>query len=140
MARPGITLLELTVVLVVLLSLVGITMIGTHAWRRGSDRAGCVMNLRNVQTSVRAYQNTYGYQPGTYPYAQSGTQSIAEHLLDKGYIDTDLYSQIKGSASCPGGGTYSIDREDVFPAPGDLYAHCSLGDERLHAPTDDRGW
>ena len=45
----GMTLLELTVVILVLLSLISILFIGARAWKKGSDRAGCIMQIRNVQ-------------------------------------------------------------------------------------------
>ena len=51
--KSGMTLLELTVVILVLLSLISILFIGARAWKKGSDRAGCIMNIRNVQQAVR---------------------------------------------------------------------------------------
>ena len=57
--RPakGMTLLELTVVILVLLSLMSILFIGARAWKKGSDRAANIMVIRNVQQAVRSYQN-----------------------------------------------------------------------------------
>jgi type II secretory pathway pseudopilin PulG len=49
------TLLELTVVILVLLSLITILFIGAQAWKRGSDRAICIINIQNVQKGVRGY-------------------------------------------------------------------------------------
>ncbi|MGC4017627.1 MAG: prepilin-type N-terminal cleavage/methylation domain-containing protein [Luteolibacter sp.] len=46
--KKGMTLLELTVVILVLLSLISILFIGAKAWKKGSDRAGCIMNIRNL--------------------------------------------------------------------------------------------
>lgn len=57
-ARSGMTLLELTVIILVVLSLIGILMIGVTAWKRGSDRSANILNLRNVQQAVRAHANT----------------------------------------------------------------------------------
>lgn len=128
----GLTLLETTVVLAVLLALVAVTMVGTRAWRLGSDRAACMVTMRNVQASVRAYQNLYGYESGTLPHAEDGTQSIADHLLAKGYITPVIHDQITGTTTCPGGGDYTIAQEDVFPMDGDLYVKCSLGSTRRH--------
>jgi prepilin-type N-terminal cleavage/methylation domain-containing protein len=54
-ARSGMTLIELTVVILVLLSLISILFIGAKAWKVGSDRAANVMNLRNVQQAVRGH-------------------------------------------------------------------------------------
>jgi prepilin-type N-terminal cleavage/methylation domain-containing protein len=54
-AKSGMTLIELTVVILVLLSLISILFIGAKAWKVGSDRAANVMNLRNVQQAVRGH-------------------------------------------------------------------------------------
>lgn len=140
MNRAGVTLIELSIVTVVLLSLAAILMVGANAWRRGSDRAACVINIRNVQTSVRSYQNLYGYNPGTMPYAENGTQSIAEHLHHKGFITNDLHKSIKGYGECPGGGKYHMPRENVFPAVGKLYLNCSLESEQEHLLPGNKQW
>lgn len=58
--KSGMTLLELTVVILVLLSLISILFIGARAWKKGSDRAANVLNLRNVQQAVRGYANMQG--------------------------------------------------------------------------------
>jgi prepilin-type N-terminal cleavage/methylation domain-containing protein len=54
-AKSGMTLLELTVVILVLLSLLSILFVGAKAWKVGSDRAANVMNIRNVQQAVRGH-------------------------------------------------------------------------------------
>ena len=54
-ANSGMTLIELTVVILVLLSLISILFIGAKAWKVGSDRAANIMNLRNVQVAVRGH-------------------------------------------------------------------------------------
>jgi prepilin-type N-terminal cleavage/methylation domain-containing protein len=63
--KRGMTLLELTVVILVLLSLISILAIGTRAWKKGSDRAANILNIRNVQQAVRAHANTYELAVGT---------------------------------------------------------------------------
>jgi prepilin-type N-terminal cleavage/methylation domain-containing protein len=55
--KSGMTLLELTVVILVLLSLISILFVGARAWKKGSDRSANIMNLRNTQQAVRGYQN-----------------------------------------------------------------------------------
>lgn len=55
----GMTLLELTVVILVLLSLISILFIGARAWKKGSDRSANVLNLRNTQQAMRGHQNMY---------------------------------------------------------------------------------
>ena len=58
-SKSGMTLLELTVVILVLLSLISILFIGARAWKKGSDRAGCILNIRNSQQAVRGYLNMH---------------------------------------------------------------------------------
>ncbi|MBK1882603.1 type II secretion system protein [Luteolibacter pohnpeiensis] len=60
----GLTLLELTVVILVLLSLIGILFFGAKAWKRGADRAASILVIRNTQQAVRSYSNMYGVDPG----------------------------------------------------------------------------
>jgi len=56
--KAGMTLLELTVVILVLLSLITILFIGARAWKKGSDRSTNLINLRNTQQAMRGHQNT----------------------------------------------------------------------------------
>lgn len=51
------TLIELTVVILVLLSLIALLFVGTRAWKKGSDRAANIVNIRNAQQAVRSHQN-----------------------------------------------------------------------------------
>lgn len=53
----GMTLLELTVVILVLLSLISILFVGARAWKKGSDRSANILNVRNVQQAVRGHAN-----------------------------------------------------------------------------------
>ncbi|MDB6078359.1 MAG: prepilin-type N-terminal cleavage/methylation protein [Akkermansiaceae bacterium] len=63
-SAKGMTLLELTVVILVLLSLISILFVGARAWKKGSDRAANIMNIRNTQQAMRGYQNMYQKQEG----------------------------------------------------------------------------
>ncbi len=60
-AKSGMTLLELTVVILVLLSLISILFVGARAWKKGSDRSANIMNIRNAQQALRGHQNTRGF-------------------------------------------------------------------------------
>ncbi|RYD73603.1 MAG: prepilin-type N-terminal cleavage/methylation domain-containing protein [Verrucomicrobiaceae bacterium] len=55
--KSGMTLLELTVVILVLLSLISILFVGARAWKKGSDRSANILNLRNAQQAVRGHAN-----------------------------------------------------------------------------------
>ena len=63
-SKSGMTLLELTVVILVLLSLISILFIGARAWKKGSDRAANILNIRNVQQAVRGHANIRGLAEG----------------------------------------------------------------------------
>ena len=54
------TLLELTVVILVLLSLIGLLFAGSRAWKSGADRTACIMHQSNVQKALRGHANLYG--------------------------------------------------------------------------------
>lgn len=124
--KSGMTLLELTVVILVLLSLISILFVGARAWKRGSDRAGCILNIRNMQQAVRSHQNMHSLAEGaTIPYAT---------IVGSGaYVET--------TPDCPGDGDYSVVAGGTFPvtAIGTPVVTCdsSTGD---HAPSSTAGW
>ncbi|MGC4017626.1 MAG: type II secretion system protein [Luteolibacter sp.] len=105
------TLLEMTVVILVLLSLIGILFIGARAWKRGADRAACIVNIRNVQHGVRGYANMYGYNPNT-PVAGLKARVIGPNQ----FVEKD--------PECPSGGLYTFADENTVPDLGVLYAAC----------------
>lgn len=124
--KAGMTLIELTVVILVLLSLISILFVGARAWKRGSDRAGCIMNIRNVQQGMRSFQNMNGHQPGA---TVSGAQS---EIIGTGkFVET--------SPTCPAGGGYTIGGDNL-PAVGTLYMTCSLAGSDNHVPTAYTDW
>jgi type II secretory pathway pseudopilin PulG len=122
----GMTLLELTVVILVLLSLISILFIGARAWKKGSDRAGCIMNIRNVQQAVRSYANMNGHNPGA---------TVA--TLNADVIGTGKF--VEKTPECPGGGTYS-DQGSTVPIVGSLYMTCSLSGSEGHVPSEYTDW
>lgn len=123
--KSGMTLLELTVVILVLLSLIAILFVGARAWKRGSDRAGCIMNIRNVQQAARGHMNMTN-TPTTVPAASDiyGTGANA-------YLPTPV---------CPGGGTYTYTTTDA--AAGAVFLSCSLSAaaDGGHVPTGTTTW
>lgn len=120
----GMTLLELTVVILVLLSLISILFIGARAWKKGSDRAGCIMNIRNAQQAVRSYANMYN------------TDSIPGSEL----VGTGKF--LESMPVCPAGGTYTAINSGTVTAPavGTLAMECSFAATDGHVPDDIQGW
>jgi len=129
--KAGMTLLELTVVILVLLSLMSILFIGARAWKKGSDRAGCVMNIRNLQQAMRGHQNMTGKNPGS-----AG--------MTKDSIVGTTGSYIQTEPTCPGDSSaYDYLPDGNYPALGTLYATCGNTDTVIaaeHVPNDKSGW
>lgn len=127
----GMTLLELTVVILVLLSLISILFIGARAWKKGSDRAGCIMNIRNVQQAVRSYANMQGLDP-TDPIPSAGT--LRSVIIGAG-------SFMENPPVCPGAGTYTGLDATTIPAVGDVALECDFSDGGpTHAPSNTDDW
>ena len=139
-SRRGITLLELALVIIVLLGFVSLAFVATRAWKRGSERSLCILTLRNMQMAARSYQNLHGYDYGARPDEENGTQDIAQHLHDKGYIEDQLFNRASGVAPCPSGGGYDCPSPDIFPEPGQLYMKCSLSATAGHQPSSTSNW
>ncbi|WP_411826893.1 type II secretion system protein [Luteolibacter sp. AS25] len=113
----GMTLLELTVVIFVLLSLISILFVGARGWKRGSDRATCVMNIRQAQLCLRSHQNVNGLSQGT-------TINMFTDILGP-----DSYLSVP---TCPAGGNYNYIA--YIPAQGELAMWCSLAATQEHEP------
>jgi hypothetical protein len=129
-SSSGVTILELTVVIAVLLSLVLILFIAARTWKRGSDRAMCILNIQNVQKGVRGYSNLYG-------------------ILEGGTV-LNLKNQVIGMGRfmemppiCPSNGTYAYGQTsgvDVIPPLGVLYLKCDLEVPNGHVLTNPDEW
>lgn len=77
----GMTLLEMTVVVLVLLSMIGILFIGAKAWKKGSDRSANIMNLRNVQLAMRGHATT-----NDLPQAETGPPVVVGGAISRAVI------------------------------------------------------
>jgi type II secretory pathway pseudopilin PulG len=120
--KAGMTLIELTVVILVLLALIAVLFVGARAYKKGSDKAACLMNQRNVQQAVRSYANL--------------------NPTDAAITVDDLVGPDKFLGSlplCPGGGTYEA---NYGAAAGELAYACSLAAADGHAPSaeDLKNW
>ena len=108
-AKSGMTLLELTVVILVLLSLISILFIGARAWKKGSDRAANILNIRNVQQAVRGHMNMNGIAT---PATTGGGVALTNDLI----VGSDKYMK---APTGPADVTYTY--LDKAPAVGELY-------------------
>lgn len=119
-SKSGMTLLELTVVILVLLSLISILFIGARAWKKGSDRAASILQIRNVQQAVRSYANMNGKNAG---------ETVAT-------LQTEVFGAGKFIENDPTAGThpagasvsYVIATPTVIPLVGVLYMNADDAD------------
>ena len=121
--QAGLTLIEITLVIAVLLGLISVLFIGVSAYKEGSNRSKCILNISNVQKAVRSYQNLY----------------------EKSVGNTLALSTIAGSGkllettpTCPSSGTYTA--AGTIPAVGTAYLTCSLSSSNDHVPNSTTGW
>lgn len=121
------TLLEMTVVILVLLSLITVLFFGAQKWKRGSDRAICIINIQNVQKGVRSYSNLYGFDAG------STVTGLKDQLIGLGRF-------VESTPTCPGGGVYNFDQQDTIPPMGTLYMECDLSVSDQHVPNVTPDW
>lgn len=125
--RAGVTLLELSVIILALMVLIAVLVMGAQAWKRGSDRAGCITLIRQVQVAVRSFSNMNGYNPG---------DNVAPRNLSAEIIGVGGF--VEAAPECPGAGSYSYGA-NVIPEIGSLYMTCSLNGAG-HEPADFDGW
>ncbi len=128
----GMTLIEVTVLLVLLLVLLGMTFIGVRAWKKGADRTACIMNIYQTQKAVRSFANMNGLSPGTDAGALQNPIDVKSQLLgENGYIQSE--------PECPGSGTYQFGG-NMIPRTGKLYLSCSLASTGEHVPGSYDSW
>ena len=130
--KSGMTLIELTVVILVLLSLISILFVGARAWKRGSDRSASIMMIRNVQQAVRSFQNINNLNPG-----DSGKVALTDIFGADKFIAKD-----PTASSHPAGGDhkYAITAPTDIPALGTLYLTVTGTDAAFYMPDDKTGW
>ena len=120
----GVTLLELSVVILVLITLISVLFLGAQAYKEGADRSNCVMNIRNVQVAVRCYQNIYHLDPGD--------------EINQAVLIGDKSGFLKSMPNCPGDGDYTLTTE--IPDTGQLALDCSIEGGLEHTPKEHSSW
>jgi type II secretory pathway pseudopilin PulG len=118
--EAGLTLIEITVVIAVLLGLIAVLFIGVQNYREATNKSRCIMQISAVQKAVRSHQNLNDVATG-------GTLTQTD-LVGTGKL-------IAVAPVCPSGGTYTW--LGTVPAIGTAYLTCS---STGHAPADTAGW
>jgi type II secretory pathway pseudopilin PulG len=122
--QAGLTLIEVTLVIAVLLGLISVLFIGVSAYKEGSNRSKCILNISNVQKAVRSYQNLYE--------VNSGAALAMATIAGTGKL-------LETVPTCPTAtGAYTL--AATIPAVGTAALTCSLATSHQHAPTSVAGW
>lgn len=124
--RSGLSLIELSAVVAVLMALISILYVGAKAYKSGSDKAGCVLNIQTVQSAVRSYSNLNGHAPG------ATVQNLQKEL-----VGGDKFLAVL--PSCPAEGAYKHLGNQI-PGHGELYMACSLAEDEGHVPSRLDAW
>ena len=130
--KPGMTLIEITVVILVLLTLIAVLFIGANIYKKGANRAACILNIRNIHQAVRADQNLN---------KKNTSDTLVRTTIMGG---ADAY--IENEPTCPtDGGAYGL--EATYPVTGTVAATCTNNGaagatitDHLPNPSDTSGW
>lgn len=133
------TLLELTVVILVLLSLITVIFVGINAWKRGSDRSQSIVTMRNAQLAVRGEQNTRGLNASS-----PGNVVTISNLQDLVFgINPDAYINVENVGDVPDhpapGVNFSITRGNGAEIPEIGEPYISSGNP-TYDPDSTVGW
>lgn len=110
--RRGVTLIELTVIMLVLLMLLGFLFPTANAWKKGANRSNCIISIRQVQMGVRSFSNMMGLDSGI------NVSTLSPPLvLQNEIIGTDKF--VETAPACPGLGSYEYGG-NVIPVIGTL--------------------
>lgn len=120
MAEVPYALDSTSVTTLTMLSATSTLFVGARAWKKGSDRAACIMNIRNVQQAIRGHQNMNNIKEG----ATINWNEIIGG--DDAYLPQPV---------CPAGGTYTFLK--VYPKMGEVACSCSHAD---HVPVGTSTW
>lgn len=135
--NKGMTLIELTVVILVLLSLISVLFIGARAWMRGSDRAGAALLIRNAQQGVRSHSNIMGVDTpvaGT-NVAWNGAGDLSDEVFGPGkYVETPNLSELPAHPAADVDFVAGAGDFDTVPGLGTLYM-TSDTDAAFYAPS-----
>lgn len=101
-----------------LLTGTSVLFVGARAWKKGSDRAACIINTRNIQQAVRSYQNMND--------VKTGTPIPWDKIVGPGAF-------IENPPSCSGG-TYTF--ATTIPKTGTLACTCSNPDHKVADHSD----
>jgi prepilin-type N-terminal cleavage/methylation domain-containing protein len=137
--KAGMTLLEMSIVILVLLALISILFVSSTAWKKGSDRSVNIMNIRNTQQAMRGHQNLQGVKE-TDVLAQAPTATFTAMTLTS-YMklpippSAAIYYSPKSFMTPPSNG---VDYAHIWLTPNP--AGAPLGEYGQNKLQDSDGW
>jgi hypothetical protein len=124
--RSGMTLIEISLVIALLLGLIAVVFLGIGSYRAGADKAKCKMQLASVQKAVRAGSNFQALE-------------IGDALADTSVFGAGL--MMASAPTCPSGGV--ITWAATVPAIGTPYGNCAYvlgGTSHVLGAADTTDW
>lgn len=127
--HQGLTLIEVSLVIALLLGLISIVFLGIGSYRKGADKAKCKMQLSQVQKAMRAHANFNNLAVGA-AFAEADAWGAGKPIGTT-------------APTCPSGG--AITWQATIPAVGTPYGNCDFADvdagiSHALAATDTEGW
>ncbi len=107
----GLTLIEISLVIALLLGLIAVVFMGIGAYRKGADKAKCKIQLAQTQKAIRAHCN--------FNNLNVGDILVATVVFGPGL-------PVEVEPACPSGGT--IAWQGVVPAISTAYGNCNYTD------------
>lgn len=118
------TLIEVTLVIMVLMGLVGILYWGGQAFKEAAQRQTCVMNIAQAQKAMRSFQNINDLRTG-------------DPLPGNALVGAGRF--FEQAPRCPDAqGTYQW--LPSIPTAGTACLNCDLALTKQHAPKSTAGW
>ena len=112
-SQSAFTIVEISLVMGVLLSLIAVTFIGVNSYKNGTNRATCIQNIAAAQRAVRSYSNLYEIMPG------EKVDNLTEKLFGTGKF-------LPVMPKCPVTGGYTFaDGALGIPELGTAFLQCS---------------
>ncbi len=116
LTRKGVTLIELTVVIAVVLTLIGVLFIGAQTYKRHADKSACIINQNSINKAVRAHVNLTGIETN-WNFAQLTAQNLLPAI-----------------PFCPDSGVpYAVTDPNPAAAPGTRLSVCPSFDGAFNA-------
>ncbi|NWK54878.1 type II secretion system protein [Verrucomicrobiaceae bacterium N1E253] len=121
--KPGMTLIELTVVIIVLLTLISVLFFAGTAYIKSSNRTACLANQTTFQKAIRGYASLKQIEAGKAVVDGAGIAVGWDTLTTDGFIgDT-------AAMSCPTAKTlYVLDAAITNPPQGAQVVVCPDAD------------